>query len=153
MDALMAAYRKRLLALAHMAAAQAGCIRDDDRRAVQQAVTGVASCADMDVEALERLIRHWQRAGAAVRLPARPQAPGRINSGERAPLLRKLAAQCADGGYPWPEYPLAILRRMGCEVARIEWAPAPELRRAVAALAYQAQRRARRAAEAGALSK
>lgn len=131
-----AARRRRLIALAHLAAAQAGCRDEDARRAVQKMVTGVDSCRDMDEAALIRLIRHWQKAGARVRLPRWPEDAAR----DRAPLIRKLAAQCHAMGRPFPAYALGVLTQMGCAVDRIEWAPAPMLLKAVAALAYQAKR-------------
>ncbi len=127
--------RKRLIALAHMAAAQVGA-DEETRRLVQLQVTGVESCRDMDEAALMRLIRHWQKAGAAVRLP-------RIEvraADDRGPMIRKLAAQCHALRRPFPAYALGVLKQMGCAVERIEWAPAPMLRKAVAALAYQHQR-------------
>lgn len=136
----MSERRRRLIALAHVAAAQAGCTDEQARRQVQRQVTGVESCRDMDEAALVRLIEHWQRCGARVRLPQRRARP----AADRAPLVRKLAAQCHALGRPFPQYTLALLARLGCEVPRIEWAPAPMLRKAVAALAYQQRREAAR---------
>jgi hypothetical protein len=131
--------RKKLIALAHMAAARAGCHDEDVRRDVQMMVTGVASCRDMDVAALTRLIRYWQAKGARVRLPVRASKQA---ASDRAPLIAKLAAMCHAGGYPFPAYPLGVLRHMGCAVERIEWAPSPMLRKAVAAMRYQEKRHA-----------
>lgn len=128
--------RKRLIALAHLAAARLG-LDEETRRAVQRAVTGVDSCAKMDVAALQRLIRHYQQKGAEVWLPG----PIVKASEDRAPLIGKLAAMCHAGGYPFPAYPLGILKHMGCQVERIEWAPAPMLRNAVAAMRYQEKRK------------
>lgn len=127
--------RKTLIALAHLAAAQAGA-DEATRRAAQKKVTGVESCRDMDEAALIRMIRYWQKAGARVRLPRRPEDA----AADRAPLIRKLAAQCHALCRPFPAYALGLLRQMGCTVERIEWAPAPMLKKAVAALAYQAKR-------------
>ncbi|RPE72517.1 uncharacterized protein DUF1018 [Tibeticola sediminis] len=128
--------RKKLIALAHMAAAQVGA-DEETRRLVQRQVTGVESCREMDEAALVRLIRHWQRAGAAVRLPYLKAVRA---ADDRSPLIRKLAAQCHGLGRPFPAYALGVLRQMGCTVERIEWAPAPMLRKAVAALGYQQRR-------------
>lgn len=127
--------RKRLIALAHLAAAQVGA-DEDTRRAVQQRLTGVASCRDMDAAALMRVIRHWQQAGARVRLPRWPEDAAR----DRQPLIAKLAAQSHALGRPFPSYALGVLKQMGCTVERIDWAPAPMLAKAVAALAYQQKR-------------
>lgn len=128
--------RKRMIAIAHVAAARLG-LDEETRRTVQQAVTGVDSCAKMDVAALQRLIRHYQQKGADVWMPG----PLVKASEDRAPLIGKLAAMCHAGGYPFPAYALGILKHMGCAVERIEWAPAPMLRAAVAAMRYQEKRK------------
>jgi phage gp16-like protein len=134
--------RKRLIAVAHIGAAQCG-VDEATRRAVQERIAGVASCADMDERALERVIRYWQRAGARVTLPG----PLVRAHEDRLPLLRKIARQCEDLGRPWPEYALGIARQMlGHKPDRIEWLPAPALRKIVAALAYQQRRRDARGA-------
>mgnify|MGYP005841890529 FL=1 len=59
------ARRRVLIAQAHMAAKQLG-LDDDTRRAVQAAVTGTASCADMTEAELARLIQHYHGLGAEV---------------------------------------------------------------------------------------
>jgi phage gp16-like protein len=129
--------RHRLIALAHLAAKQAGA-DEATRRAVQRKLTGVDSCAQMDVAALQTVIRYWQRHGASVRLPG----PLVKASDERAPLMRKIAAQCHAQGLPFPAYPLGVVQRMlGHAVERIEWVPAPVLRDVVAALEYHRRRK------------
>lgn len=129
--------RKMMIALAHLAAAQAGA-DEETRRLVQRQVTGVDSCRDMDEAALVRLIRHWQKRGARVRLAYQKPAD------DRAPLIKKLAAQCHALNRPFPAYALGVLKQMGCAVDRIEWAPSPMLRKAVAALSYQQRRQGAR---------
>jgi len=129
--------RNRLIALAHLAAKQAGA-DDETRRAVQRKVTGVESCAQMDAAALQAVIRYWQRHGASVRLPGPPVKA----ANERAPLIRKIAAQCHAQELPFPAYPLGIIRQMlGHAVERIEWTPAPVLCNVAAALVYHQRRR------------
>jgi phage gp16-like protein len=129
--------RKTLIALAHLAAKQAGA-DDETRRAVQRKITGVDSCAQMDAAALRAVIRYWQRHGASVRLPGPPVKA----LDERAPLIRKIAAQCHAQGMPFPAYPLGVIKQMlGHAVARIEWVPAPVLRNVVAALEYHRRRK------------
>jgi len=64
------ARRRALIAQAHLAAKQAGCASEEDRRAIQQMVTGKASCADMTERELVRLIDHWGRMGSDVRAAA-----------------------------------------------------------------------------------
>jgi phage gp16-like protein len=129
--------RSKLIALAHLAAKQAGA-DEWTRRAVQRKITGVDSCAKMDVAALQAVIRYWQRHGASVRLPGPPVKA----SDERAPLICKIAAQCYSMGRPFPAYPLGIVKQMlGHAVKRIEWVPAPVLRDVVAALEYHRRRK------------
>lgn len=124
--------RRRLLAMAHMAAAQLG-LDEEERRWVQQAVVGKASCAQMSAEELQRLIQHYQRMGTGVWQTA---------SRSRSPLLRKIAAQCLSAGYPFPQYALGIARQMlGIPVDRLEWVPEPTLRKIVAALTYWQKRK------------
>jgi phage gp16-like protein len=129
--------RHLLIALAHLAAKQAG-VDEATRRAVQRKITGVDSCAQMDAAALRAVIRYWQRHGASVRLPGPPVKA----VDERAPLIRKIAAQCHAQAVPFPEYALGIIKQMlGHEVERIEWVPAPVLRDVVAALEYHRRRK------------
>jgi phage gp16-like protein len=129
--------RHLLIALAHLAAKQAGA-DDETRRAVQRKITGVDSCAQMDAAALRAVIRYWQRHGASVRLPGPPVKA----VDERAPLIRKIAAQCHAQALPFPAYPLGVIKQMlGHAVERIEWVPAPVLRDVVAALEYHRRRK------------
>jgi phage gp16-like protein len=132
--------RRRLIALAHIAAQQCGA-DDATRREVQRRVAGVDSCAQMDIAALQAVIRYWQRAGARVTLPG----PLVRASDERAPLIGKIRALSDANGWPWPQYALGIVRHMlGHEVQRIEWVTAEVLRKVVAALVYAERRSARR---------
>lgn len=86
----MDARRKKLIAQAHLAAKQAGCVEDADRRAVQAMVTGKASCAEMTTAELVRLIDHWGRVGADVRAaaPECAQAPGMVTRWQLATIER-----------------------------------------------------------------
>jgi phage gp16-like protein len=130
--------RRRLIALAHIAAQQCGA-DDATRRDVQRRVAGVDSCAQMDVSALQAVIRYWQRAGARVTLPG----PLVRASEERAPLIGKIRALSDANGWPFPAYALGIVRHMlGHEVQRIEWVTAEVLRKVVAAMVYAERRRA-----------
>ncbi|GIX31394.1 MAG: hypothetical protein KatS3mg124_1866 [Porticoccaceae bacterium] len=86
----MDARRKKLIAQAHLAAKQAGCADEDLRRRVQLAVTGKASCADMTVAELVKLIDHWATRGAQVRpsAPEAAQAPGMVTRWQLATIER-----------------------------------------------------------------
>ncbi|WP_205617301.1 regulatory protein GemA [Pelomicrobium methylotrophicum] len=86
----MDARRRRLIAQAHLAAKQAGCVDEEDRRAVQRIVTGKSSCLDMTVAELVRLIDHWGKLGAQVRAsaPEAAQAPGMVTRWQLATIER-----------------------------------------------------------------
>ncbi len=60
--------RRVLMGLAHKAALLAG-LDDDARRAVQQAVTGKASCKDMSEAELRRLLWHYKAKGVDIGIP------------------------------------------------------------------------------------
>ena len=84
------ARRRRLIAQAHLAAKLAGCADEDDRRAVQLAVTGKASCSEMNERELVAIIDHWGRMGAEVRAstPDAAQAPGMVTRWQLATIER-----------------------------------------------------------------
>ena len=86
----MDARRRKLIAQAHLAARQAGCVEEADRRAVQAMVIGKESCADMSAAELVRLIDHWGRLGADVRAtaPECAQAPGLVTRWQLATIER-----------------------------------------------------------------
>lgn len=76
------ARRRRLIAQAHLAAKMAGCSDEDDRRAVQLAVTGKASCSEMNERELVAIIDHWGRMGAGV-CASTPEATGAAGMASR----------------------------------------------------------------------
>ena len=72
----MSPERRALIGLAHKAAALAG-LGDDERRAVQQAVVGKESCADMTDTELRRLLWHYKAKGVEIGVPGpRPRGGG-----------------------------------------------------------------------------
>lgn len=154
---LQAARRRTMLGLAHKAAAAFGW-DDAFRREQQQRYGGCASCADMSDDQLERWLWKLKDMGADIGVPRAPQGAAPRGAAARpddarAPLLRKLRAQCAAGGWPWPAYVLGASRRMWGEAAPAElaWHSPKQLMALVAALAYQAKRESKRAdADAGA---
>ena len=66
--ATMTPERRALIGLAHKAAVLAG-LSDEDRRAVQQSVTGKPSCADMTDTELRRLLWHYKGKGIEIGVP------------------------------------------------------------------------------------
>lgn len=132
----MDARRRKLIALAHLAANQLG-LDEATRRELQLKVTGARSCADMDEAALLRLIAYYKRHGADVWVPR-----DKDDSAGRQPLIRKLWAMSQAARVPYPAYALGIVRQMqGDAPGRLEWVPAPLLRKVVAAMTYQARRK------------
>jgi hypothetical protein len=74
--AAMSPERRILLGLAHKAAVLAG-LSDDARRAVQQAVVGKASCAEMTDTELRRLLWHYKAKGVDIGVPGpKPRGGG-----------------------------------------------------------------------------
>lgn len=130
--------RKRLIAMVH-AGAHRLSLDDETRRAMQLSVTGCRSCADMDDNQLRACLAALNARGA--QLHYRPRHPA---SGDRSPLLRKVEALTHAGRYPWPDYPLGISKRMWRDAApaKLEWHSPKQLRALVAALSYDAKRRA-----------
>lgn len=60
--------RRALIGLAHKAAVLAG-LSEDDRRALQQAKIGKASCAAMTDTELRRLLWHYKNVGVQIGVP------------------------------------------------------------------------------------
>lgn len=113
--------RRKLIAQAHMAAKQAGCVDEDDRRAIQQMVTGKESCRDMTVAELVRLIDHWGRMGAQVRAsaPACAEAPGMVTRWQLATIERLAWEMGWDAGLS--DARLAAFLRRTARVERAAW--------------------------------
>lgn len=135
--------RKADLARLHLAAAQLG-MTDEDRRLLQQRITGQASAADMTARQRADLLAEYRRLGWR---PRPPKSAGRAPSGEalaREPSLRKLQALLASQKLPWT-YAEAILRRqrglpdgVACP---LQTADVNELRGVISALAVRAKNR------------
>lgn len=117
----MNARRRKLLAQAHLAAKQAGCLDEDDRRAVQHRLTGKASCRDMTEAELVRVIDHWRARGATVRASA-PEAGSAPEAASRWQLatLERLALEMGwDAGLEDPAL-LSFVRRTA-RVDQVRW--------------------------------
>ena len=131
--------RRAWIGRVHCAAHALG-LDDETRRALQLRVTGVESCARMTVAQLKSVMEALYERGAPrpVREGFTPKA-----SADRAALVAKLEKQCEAQGYPWPNYVLGMSRRMFGEGAptQVHWHTPDQLRRMVAALAYDQKRR------------
>lgn len=118
-----------MIAAVHAAAARRG-LDETARRALQERLTGHASCAQMTETQLAHVLDHLHGRAR----PARPRpAP------DRAPLIAKIYALL--GARP-VAYAEGILARMyGHRApARLEWADSEMLRKVVAALEYDRRR-------------
>jgi hypothetical protein len=138
--------RKKLIAQAHLAAKQAGCVDADDRRAVQLAVTGKASCADMTVAELVKLIDHWGGRGSDVRAstPECAQAPGMVTRWQLATIERLSWDMGWMDGLEDARL-LAFLKRTA-QVDRAEWLTRRDASGVITGLSRWKRQRNRRAA-------
>lgn len=133
-------YRRAELAKIHLQAKELG-LDTDTYRDVLHMVAGVASAADLDAAGRQRVIRHFNtKLGRPGRAPA-PDAPHNLDT---KPMLAKIGALLADGAKSW-NYAEALARRI-CHRERLAFCSDAELRKIIAALSYDQQRRARREA-------
>lgn len=113
--------RATLIAQAHLAARKAG-LDDEERRALQHGVTGMASCQEMSVRQLVMLLDHYARLGVGVRASA-PEAPAEFAGGptrwQLATIERLAWDQGWDGGLDDP----ALIRfvRRSAKVGHPRW--------------------------------
>ncbi|HHA2467502.1 phage protein GemA/Gp16 family protein [Stenotrophomonas maltophilia] len=137
--------RKRTLAAIHAAAKALGLAEDVYRDLVQrvsgqsgQPQRSAGSCDQRQLDAIANELRRLggmpaRAARAAERWAGRPK-------GDLAPQLAKVEALLADAGRPWA-YAHSLALRM-CKVTRIEWCNKEQLQKVIAALQYDANRRA-----------
>lgn len=125
--------RRRQLAQIHIAAKQLG-LDDDTYRAMLREVAGVTSAADLSDTGRRKVLTHLQRLGWA------PRRKGRSTPApDKAALVAKIRAQLAAAARP-DAYADGMAKRM-FGIDRFEWCTPEQLRKIVAALAYDAQRR------------
>lgn len=125
--------RKRELAKIHLGAKQLG-LDEEAYRDMLWALARVRSAAELDAFGRARVIDHLRHAGARFAVRARPRT-----GPDKAPLVRKVYALLGERPVAYAE---GILKRMYAEEAptRLEWASAEQLRKVVAALAYDRRR-------------
>lgn len=136
--------RRRELAQIHIAIKDLG-LDDETYRAILWAVARVKSAADLDAHGRQRVLAHflvkgWKSA-KTVRHPGRPH---NMTHAARGPQIKKIEALLADASRPWA-YADALARRL-CKVERVGWCTPPQLGKVIAALSYDAKRRAQRKA-------
>lgn len=138
--------RKTELAMIHVAKKQLA-LADDEYRSIMAGVTGKHSAADLDAPGRRKLLDYFKKIGFKARSKAGGRARPRVGA-ERAPLMRKIEAQLAEAGRPWA-YADGVVKRLFAtttRVERIEFCDAAHLAKVVAALAFDAKRRAKKSA-------
>lgn len=128
------------LAKIHIAKAQLG-LDDDTYRALLARVAGVRSAKELSPRQVGAVLAEFERLGWT---PKSAKKAGRATpkpAATRKALVGKIEAQLADAGRPWA-YADAMALRM-FQVERVEWCDTDQLRRLVAALAYDAKRNGR----------
>jgi phage gp16-like protein len=129
--------RNPSLAKIHIAKKELG-LDEDTYRAMLQQHGGVASAKDLTPLGAARVLQHLERAGFKPKAGhgKRPNAaPG------RAALVGKIEAQLTAAGRPW-SYVDGMAKRM-FTVEKVDWLNEEQLGKIVAALAYDAKRRAK----------
>ncbi len=119
---------------------------DDVYRSILARVAGVRSSKELTPRQIGRVLAEFERLGWEPKPSAKSAAKrtGRAApspSEARQALVGKIEAQLAEAGRPW-EYADGMARRM-FKVERVEWCDPDQLRRLVAALAYDAKRKGR----------
>ncbi|KIP18421.1 hypothetical protein KY49_3313 [Burkholderia sp. MSHR3999] len=128
---------KTTIAKIHIAKQQLA-MTDDEYRTVLRSVAGVSSSKELTPEGAHKLLKHFERCGFKPKRDAghRPNV-----SRLRAAQMRKIEALLADAGRPW-DYLGGMVKRI-CKVDAIEFCDDAALGKLIAALQYDANRRAR----------
>ena len=132
--------RKRQLGRIHAGAKALG-LDDATYRALLERVTGKRSSGDMTSEERNAVIAELVRLGfKAERHAARKSVHAGRPKGELSPQLGKVEALLADAKRPW-SYAHGMARRM-FKISRVQWCNSHQLQCLIAALEYDARRRA-----------
>jgi len=127
--------RRTELAKIHMGAKQIG-LSDDSYRDMLWCIARVRSASDLDEYGRKKVIQHLAKCGATFKRPGRPTP-----AADKQGLVAKIRAQLAAANRP-DAYADGMARKM-FTVDRFEWCTEDQLRRIVAALNYDAKRRAK----------
>jgi phage gp16-like protein len=134
--------RARDLQLIHIARKQMAW-DENTYRAILERVTGVASAADLNARQRKAVIDEFVRLGWKVKSRKSHRKPGTVGE-DRQLLVNKIEAYLADAGRPWA-YADGIAQRV-CKVDSVRFCTPEQLRKIVAALEYDKQRRQKKAA-------
>jgi phage gp16-like protein len=135
--------RNASLAKIHIAKKQLG-LDDDTYRAMLLQHGGVSSSKDLTPLGAAKVLRHLENAGFK---PKDGHGKRPKPAAGRAALVGKIEAQLTDAGRPWA-YAHAMAQKM-FKVDKVEWLDEAQLGKVVAALAYDAKRRAKAQKEGG----
>lgn len=135
--------RRRQLAAIHLGK-KALRMADEAYREFLWNTAGVRSAAELDADARRAVLEAMRRLGFVDGKAKHSHAgrPHNIGQAERGPQLRKIEAFLLEAGRPWA-YADEIARRV-CKVDRLAWCNGEQLRKIIAALAYDAKRHGRR---------
>lgn len=136
--------RKTDLAKIHIARAALG-MDDPTYRAMLRDVGDVDSARDLTDLGRRQVLQHLHRLGWRA---TPPHAAGPDYPPERGPMIRKIHAMLLDAGRDRAYVEQGILPRMfgAAAPARLDWCSPDQLRKVIAALNYDARRRAGRSA-------
>jgi phage gp16-like protein len=139
--------RNPSLAKIHIAKKQLG-MDDATYRAMLLQHGGASSSKDLSPIGLAKVLAHLEKSGFKP-APAKAAARSRPAVGaDREPMMRKVGALLADAGRPWA-YADGVAKRLFAnttKVERIEFCDVAHLTKVVAALSFDAKRRAKKAA-------
>lgn len=117
-------------------------LTDDAYYAILARVAGVKSSKELTQGQISRVLIELERLGFKPKAAAKRAGRAKPTpAAERKKLVGKIEAQLAEAGRPWT-YADAMALRM-FQVERVEWCDPDQLRRLVAALAYDAKRNGR----------
>lgn len=140
--------RNRQLARIHIEANRLG-LDHETYRAMLWTVARVRSAADLDAAGRQRVLDHLasRRGRKAEAQRGYPGRPKNIDEGHTARQLGKVEALLADAGRSW-DYAHGVAQRM-FKVNRVQWLKMDQLRKLIAALEYDAKRRAKQEQKMG----
>jgi phage gp16-like protein len=131
--------RNPSLAKIHIAKKQLG-LDDETYRAMLQQHGGVTSSKDLTPLAAAKVLQHLERSGFK---PKAGHGKRPKPAAGRAALVGKIEAQLASASRPWA-YADGMAKKM-FQVEKVDWLNEEQLGKIVAALAYDAKRRAKQA--------
>lgn len=115
---------------------------DEGYRAMLKRTVGVESSKDLTPAQIGRVLAELERLGFKPKASSKGRAKPNPEVA-RKKLVGKIEAQLAEAGRPWA-YADAMAQRM-FQIERVEWCDPDQLKRLVAALAYNAKRNGRTA--------